>query len=127
MDRAASAGPSIPEKQRVHNFMEYPFAWFGVLSESPFNAPELIYCELRAWIRVDQSAQREHPADVLPMPDPTRTSSSGRTEQIWDELQARIDGDDGFELKQGPIFERPSAVSQLRRRADALGAAGSGR
>ena len=27
-------------------------------------------------------------------------------QQIWDELQARVDGDDGFELKQGPIFER---------------------
>ena len=33
----------IPENQRVHYFKEYPFAWFGVLSESPFNAPELIY------------------------------------------------------------------------------------
>ena len=32
----------IPENQRVHYFKEYPFAWFGVLSESPFNAPELM-------------------------------------------------------------------------------------
>ena len=27
----------------MHYFKEYPFAWFGVLTESPFNAPELIY------------------------------------------------------------------------------------
>ena len=27
-------------------------------------------------------------------------------QQIWDELQVRVDVDDGLEIQQGPIFER---------------------
>ncbi len=34
---------SIPAEKRKDNFVEYPFAWFGILCEAPPSADELIY------------------------------------------------------------------------------------
>ena len=95
----------IPENQRVHYFKEYPFAWFGVLSESPFNAPELIYAHSdRGFALISQRTEKiQRLYFQCPVDEDVETWSN---QQIWDELQARVDGDDGFELKQGPIFER---------------------
>jgi p-hydroxybenzoate 3-monooxygenase len=95
----------IPDNQRVHYFKEYPFAWFGVLSESPFSAPELIYAHSeRGFALISQrteAIQRLYFQCAVDE-DVERWSN----QQIWDELQARVDGDDGLELQQGPIFER---------------------
>ena len=35
---------AIPQEHRTDNFVEYPFAWFGILCEAPPSAEELIYC-----------------------------------------------------------------------------------
>ena len=59
----------IPENQRVHYFKEYPFAWFGVLSEVTVQRAGADLRALRTGIRVDQSAHRGDPAAVLPVPD----------------------------------------------------------
>ena len=95
----------IPENQRVHYFKEYPFAWFGVLSESPFNAPELIYAHSdRGFALISQRTEKiQRLYFQCPIDEDVELWSN---QQIWDELQARVDGDDGFELTQGPIFER---------------------
>ena len=34
---------AIPGDVRTDHFIEYPFAWFGILTEAPPSAPELIY------------------------------------------------------------------------------------
>jgi p-hydroxybenzoate 3-monooxygenase len=95
----------IPEIQRVHYFKEYPFAWFGVLTESPFSAPELIYAHSeRGFALVSQRTEAiQRLYFQCPIDEDVELWSN---QQIWDELQARVDGDDGFELKQGPVFER---------------------
>jgi p-hydroxybenzoate 3-monooxygenase len=95
----------IPEIQRVHYFKEYPFAWFGVLSESPFNAPELIYAHSdRGFALISQRTETiQRLYFQCPIDEDVELWSN---QQIWDELQARVDGDDGFELKRGPIFDR---------------------
>jgi p-hydroxybenzoate 3-monooxygenase len=95
----------IPEKHRVHYFKEYPFAWFGVLSESPFNAPELIYAHSdRGFALISQRTEKiQRLYFQCPIDEDVELWSN---QQIWDELQARVDGDDGFELQQGPIFDR---------------------
>ena len=107
----------IPENQRVHYFKEYPFAWFGVLSESPFNAPELIYAHSdRGFALISQRTEKIQRLYFQCSTDEDVELWSNQ--QIWDELQARVDGDDGFELKQGPIFDAPccgSAVSSPSR------------
>jgi 2-polyprenyl-6-methoxyphenol hydroxylase-like FAD-dependent oxidoreductase len=35
---------AIPQEARNDNFVEYPFAWFGILCEAPPSSEELIYC-----------------------------------------------------------------------------------
>lgn len=38
--------------------------------------------------------------------DPSEDASAWSEDRIWDELQRRVDGPDGFELKRGRIFEQ---------------------
>ena len=76
-----------------------------MLSESPFNAPELIYAHSeRGFALISQRTEDiQRMYFQCPKDEDVELWSN---QQIWDELQARVDGDDGFELKQGPIFER---------------------
>ena len=95
----------IPENQRVHHFKEYPFAWFGVLTRSPFSAPELIYAHSeRGFALISQRTDKiQRLYFQCPVDEDVETWSD---RQIWDELQARVAGADGFELKEGEVFER---------------------
>ena len=94
----------IPEDQRTHYFREYPFAWFGILAESPMSAPELIYAHSERGFAL--VSQRTESIQRLYMQCPIDEDiDAWSNQQIWDELQARVEGD-GFELKRGPIFER---------------------
>ncbi|MEH0108361.1 4-hydroxybenzoate 3-monooxygenase [Tersicoccus sp. MR15.9] len=94
----------LPESMRRSYFREYPFAWFGILCEAPPSAPELIYAKSpHGFALISQRTdtvqrmyfQCEKDVDV----------DSWSDEQIWDELQRRVDGD-GFELKRGNVFEK---------------------
>ena len=40
------------------------------------------------------------------MPDPDENTDGWTEEMIWDELQRRVDGPDGFQLKRGHIFDK---------------------
>lgn len=95
----------IPESERKHHFKEYPFAWFGVLTHSPFSAPELIYAHSeRGFALISQrTTEIQRLYFQCPVDEDVETWSD---RQIWDELQARVAGNDGFELKEGPVFER---------------------
>ena len=68
---------SIPQEHRTDNFVEYPFAWFGILVPGAAQRRGVDLLQLRPGIRVDQPAGRQHPTDVLPMSVPTRTSTTG--------------------------------------------------
>lgn len=95
---------AIPEGERRHFTKEYPFAWFGIMTEAPHSAPELIYARSpRGFALISQrtpTVQRMY-FQCDPGTDPKAWSQR----QIWDELQARVAGD-GFELVEGPIFEQ---------------------
>ena len=95
----------VPEQQRSHYVREYPFAWFGILTEAPKSAPELVYTHsARGFALISQRTetlqrmyfQCDAAADVADWSDA----------RIWDELQARVAGADGFELQEGPITAR---------------------
>ncbi|MET4058622.1 p-hydroxybenzoate 3-monooxygenase [Arthrobacter sp. UYP6] len=96
---------SIPAGIRSEKFIEYPFAWFGILTQAPASAPELIYANSdRGFALISQrndSIQR-----MYFQADPSENPDDWSEERIWEELQLRVDGPDGFELKQGPIFEK---------------------
>ncbi len=92
-------------------FREYPFAWFGVLIQAPPSAPELIYARSpRGFALISQrteTVQRMY-FQCDPAEDPTDWSD----DRIWAEFHARLAGQDGFTLKEGPVIER--SVLQFR-------------
>jgi p-hydroxybenzoate 3-monooxygenase len=100
--RSACRGLVDPRQQF---FREYPFAWFGVLVEAPPSAPELIYA--RAADGFALISQRTDSVQRMYFQcDPAEDASAWSDDRIWDRLQARLAGDDGFRLQEGPVIER---------------------
>ena len=96
---------SIPQQHRTDNFVEYPFAWFGILCEAPPSAEELIYCNSSRGFAL--ISQRDDRIQRMYFQCPSDEDVDGWTEEmIWDELQARLDGPDRFQLTRGPIFDK---------------------
>lgn len=101
----------IPEAGRRHYFREYPFAWFGILTEAPHSAPELVYAHSdRGFALISQ--RTETLQRMYFQCDPDEDPSSWSEDRIWAELQARVAGADGFTLREGPITDR--AVLRFR-------------
>ncbi|MFC0582820.1 4-hydroxybenzoate 3-monooxygenase [Micrococcoides hystricis] len=96
---------SIPQEKRTDNFIEYPFAWFGILTEAPPSAPELIYANSPHGFALI-SQRNEEVQRMYFQCDPNENVDDWDEERIWAELQRRVDGPDGFQLKRGPIFEK---------------------
>jgi p-hydroxybenzoate 3-monooxygenase len=96
---------AIPQEHRTDNFVEYPFAWFGILCEAPPSSEELIYCNSERGFAL--ISQRDDNIQRMYFQCPSDEDVDGWTEEmIWDELQTRVDGPDGFQLKRGPIFDK---------------------
>ncbi|QOV98774.1 4-hydroxybenzoate 3-monooxygenase [Rhodococcus pyridinivorans] len=96
---------AIPGDVRTDHFIEYPFAWFGILTEAPPSAPELIYARSDYGFALI-SQRNESVQRMYFQCDPSEDASTWSEDRIWDELQRRVDGPDGFELQRGPIFEQ---------------------
>lgn len=96
---------AIPRDARTDNFVEYPFAWFGILCEAPPSAEELIYANSeRGFALISQ--RNDHIQRMYFQCPPTEDPDTWTDEEIWAELQGRVDGPDGLQLLQGPIFEK---------------------
>ena len=96
---------SIPQEHRTDNFVEYPFAWFGILMQAPPSAEELIYCHSdRGFALISQ--RDENIQRMYFQCPPDEDVDAWTEEMIWDELQLRLDGPDGFQLKRGHIFDK---------------------
>ena len=101
----------IPQALRTHYFREYPFAWFGILAEAPKSAPELVYTHSpRGFALISQ--RTETLQRMYFQCDPDEDVNAWPEDRIWDELQARVAGPDGFTLKEGPITDK--AVLRFR-------------
>jgi p-hydroxybenzoate 3-monooxygenase len=102
-------------------FREYPFAWFGILCEAPPSSEELIYAnspEGFALISQRSATVQRMYLQCDPEQDPAAWSDA----QIWDMLQARVEG---RTLVEGPIFQRDvlrfrSFVAHAMRKGRAL-------
>ncbi|WP_210604724.1 4-hydroxybenzoate 3-monooxygenase [Brevibacterium oceani] len=103
-----SRGPCramIPEGTRQRFFHEYPFAWFGILCEAPPSHEVLIYSRSdRGFALISQRSDAVQRMYFQTSPDTDVTDWSD--DRIWAELQARVDGPDGFELKTGTIIDK---------------------
>lgn len=95
----------VPEAERRHYFKEYPFAWFGLLVQAPKSAPELIYNHSpRGFALISQ--RTETLQRMYFQCDPATDVADWSDDRIWDELSARLAGQDGFELKTGRITDK---------------------
>lgn len=95
----------IPETERVQFFKEYPFAWFGMLVQTPKAAPELVYAHSENGF-VLLSQRTETVQRFYFQCDPEESVDAWSDDRIWETMQARVAGDDGFALQTGPVLEK---------------------
>ncbi|MFJ6854497.1 4-hydroxybenzoate 3-monooxygenase [Streptomyces sp. NPDC091271] len=94
----------VPEAARTQYFREYPFAWFGILTEAPPSAPELIYNHSpKGFALISQ--RTETLQRMYFQCEPSENVDEWSDDRIWDELQSRV-GANGHRLKEGPITSR---------------------
>ncbi|WP_394833046.1 4-hydroxybenzoate 3-monooxygenase [Pendulispora rubella] len=96
---------AIPERALRCFDREFPFAWLGILAETPPSSRELIY------------AHHERGFALLSMRSPTvsrlylqcapnESLDAWSDDRIWSELAARLATRDGFVLNDGPILQK---------------------
>ena len=95
----------LPESQRRQFAKEYPFAWFGIITEAPRSAPELVYTHSPLGFALI-SQRTETMQRMYFQCDPEENADAWSDEAIWETLQARVTGEDGFRLQEGTILER---------------------
>ncbi|MFE2011880.1 4-hydroxybenzoate 3-monooxygenase [Streptomyces sp. NPDC059491] len=95
----------VPEDRRTRYGREYPFAWFGILAEAPTSAPELVYAHSEHGFALI-SQRTEALQRMYFQCSPDAVVGDWSDDRVWDTLQARVAGEDGFRLKEGPITEK---------------------
>src|SRR5918996_377771 len=101
----------IPEEARTEYTRTYPFGWFGILVEGPPSTEELIYTlHDRGFALV--STRSPEIQRLYFQCDPHDDVDNWPDERIWEELQARLETDEGWTLKKGRIFQKD--IVQMR-------------
>ncbi|GAA4707584.1 4-hydroxybenzoate 3-monooxygenase [Brevibacillus fulvus] len=97
--------PSIPAARRTEYQKLYPFGWLGILIQAPSSAPELIYARHERGFALVSTRSPEIQRLYLQV-DPRDDLANWSDDRIWTELHARLETDDGFQLIEGPIFQK---------------------
>ena len=96
---------AIPEGIRKEHVRAYPFGWFGILVEGPPSTEELIYAlHERGFALV--STRSPEVQRLYFQCDPDDKIENWPDDRIWEEMQARLDTDDGWTLEGGRIFQK---------------------
>lgn len=95
----------VPAGNRVRHYREYPFAWFGMIVQTPRAADELVYCNSPLGF-----ALLSHRTDTIQrlyfQCDANDDPEDWTDEMIWERMQGCLAGDDGFVLPEGPVLEK---------------------
>ncbi|MBS0353100.1 MAG: 4-hydroxybenzoate 3-monooxygenase [Proteobacteria bacterium] len=101
-------GPSrqaIPATIRQEHLKVYPAGWFGILCEAPPSSDELIYAQSdRGFVLV--STRTPDVQRMYFQCDPNDSVDNWSDDRIWAEFRARLANDDGWQLKEGRIFQK---------------------
>ncbi|MFI6938704.1 4-hydroxybenzoate 3-monooxygenase [Streptomyces sp. NPDC050418] len=95
----------VPKGRRVRYGKDYPFAWFGIMAEAPPSAPELVYAHSESGFALI-SRRTERMQRMYFQCAPDEQADAWPDERIWETLQARVAGEDGFRLTEGPVLEK---------------------
>jgi p-hydroxybenzoate 3-monooxygenase len=83
----------------------YPFAWLGILAEAPPTHDELIYAYHDRGFALYSMRSPEITRLYLQV-SPDEAISAWSDARIWEELHTRLETDDGWTLREGPILEK---------------------
>ena len=101
----------MPEDVRKEHVRTYPYGWFGILVEGPPTTEELIYAlHERGFALV--STRSPEIQRLYFQCDPHDDVDNWPDERIWEEMQARLDTDEGWTLQKGDIFQKD--IVQMR-------------
>jgi p-hydroxybenzoate 3-monooxygenase len=103
--------PAIPDGVLSAFEREYPFAWLGILARARPSSEELIYASHPRGFALHSMRTPEITRLYLQC-EPDEDLDEWSDDRIWDELQQRLEGDDGFRLDTGPILEK--SVTPMR-------------
>lgn len=101
-------GPSrqaIPVTIRQEKQEIYPFGWLGILAKTPPANNELIYATHERGFALLSTRTPEIQRYYLQV-DPNDSISDWSDERIWEELQLRVETNDGWKLEEGPIIQK---------------------
>jgi p-hydroxybenzoate 3-monooxygenase len=97
--------PAMPASLRQDYQRIYPFGWFGILVESAPSSDELIYARHERGFAL-VSTRSPTVQRLYFQCDPTDHVDHWSDDRIWSELHARLATNDGWQLKEGKIFQK---------------------
>jgi p-hydroxybenzoate 3-monooxygenase len=96
---------SIPaERLRVYERV-YPFAWLGIMADTPPPSEELIYAQHDRGFALCSMRSRTRSRHYLQV-TPTENLDDWSADRIWSEIGVRIGDPKGEILKTGPLIEK---------------------
>jgi p-hydroxybenzoate 3-monooxygenase len=96
---------AVPKHQLQIHERHYPFAWLGILAHVPPASQELIYTYHERGFSLLSMRSPEISRLYLQCA-PDEDIQNWPDDRIWDELRTRMATHEGFELKNGPIFQK---------------------
>ncbi len=104
---------SIPEGVLTVYERRYPFAWLGILAETPPSSEELIYTYHERGFALHSMRSPELTRLYIQC-DPDDDIEDWSDERIWEELHTRLATDEGWALAEGPIREEGRGITPMR-------------
>lgn len=99
--------PSIPKEALTTYERTYPFAWLGILAETPPSSEELVYSyHHRGFALLSMRTQQLSRLYLQCAPD--EDLANWPDERIWNELRMRL-ACEGWTLTEGPIVQKSIA------------------
>ncbi|ATY09164.1 4-hydroxybenzoate 3-monooxygenase [Amycolatopsis sp. AA4] len=97
--------PSIPDGVLTTFEREYPFAWLGVLAQTPPSHEELIYTHHPRGFALHSMRSPDVTRLYLQVA-PGENLAAWSDDRIWTELSTRLAVDGEFTLQEGPILDK---------------------
>ncbi|OIK07327.1 4-hydroxybenzoate 3-monooxygenase [Streptomyces monashensis] len=89
----------------------YPYAWLGILADVPPSHDELVYARHDRGFALLSMRSSSVSRLYLQVPAGTR-AEEWTDDEIWSELDRRLETDDGWRLRRGPITQK--SVTPMR-------------
>jgi p-hydroxybenzoate 3-monooxygenase len=97
--------PSIPTSSLTLYDREYPFGWLGILAEAAPTRDELIYQNTPRGFAL-YSMRSPTITRLYLQCEPDEDLAAWSDDRIWNELNARLQGEDGWTPGRGPILQK---------------------